>query len=223
MEDQVKKLMTLAMVIATLCGPGVRAAECDLSGDTHCIALQAEVPSIGFSKSTVTASAVASDDSGDPIFYTFQAGETVVGPQLENHADFQLPSGMWRLTVRVDDDRACDHEATDSSCTVDFYVPHGDMLLRRGDVDSDGKVDITDAIDILAQLFSGAGSIRCWAAAETNLDEVVNVADAISLLICLFLDENACRAFPDNLQDCRFTPNESDFLLGCKEGPYDCE
>ena len=57
--------------------------------------------------------------------------------------------------------------------------------FRRGDANTDGAVDIGDAIATLGLLFSG-GSVSCDDAADSNDDAAINVADGIALLGYLF-------------------------------------
>lgn len=59
-------------------------------------------------------------------------------------------------------------------------------LFRRGDVDFNGKANITDAIAILGELFLGRSAVSCPDAADTNDDGKVNLTDAIFLLMHLF-------------------------------------
>ncbi len=55
----------------------------------------------------------------------------------------------------------------------------------RGDSNSDGRVDITDAVRTLRYLFAGV-AIACEDAADANDDENVNIADASYVLGYLF-------------------------------------
>ncbi|MEC9476537.1 MAG: hypothetical protein VX764_05805 [Planctomycetota bacterium] len=55
----------------------------------------------------------------------------------------------------------------------------------RGDVNSDGAINIADAVSLLAGLFTG-GSILCADSADCNDDGGVNIADAVYELANLF-------------------------------------
>jgi mono/diheme cytochrome c family protein len=57
----------------------------------------------------------------------------------------------------------------------------------RGDSNSDGRRDITDAVFILNFLFSGGGAPICTPIADTNDDNALNLSDPIFLLGFLFL------------------------------------
>ena len=58
--------------------------------------------------------------------------------------------------------------------------------FQRADANSDGLVDLADAISILDFLFSGAAEPACQNAADANDDDQLNVADAIQVLDTLF-------------------------------------
>ena len=57
--------------------------------------------------------------------------------------------------------------------------------FRRGDANSDGGVDIGDAVTILDVLFGGSPHF-CQDAIDTNDDGLTNIADAVYLLSNLF-------------------------------------
>jgi hypothetical protein len=60
-------------------------------------------------------------------------------------------------------------------------------LLRRGDSNSDGTVNLADATHILNWLFSGGEAPLCADAADSNDDAAVNITDSLSILGWLFL------------------------------------
>jgi hypothetical protein len=67
----------------------------------------------------------------------------------------------------------------------------------RGDTNSDGIVDISDAITSLRGLFLG-GEVLCARAMETNLDGQVDLTDSVYLLLHLFTGgEPLARPFPE--------------------------
>ncbi len=68
---------------------------------------------------------------------------------------------------------------------VPFTFPPPTLFLR-GDVDNNGTDEITDAINLLAFLFSGGPTPVCLDAADANDTGVVDVADVIYLLSFLF-------------------------------------
>ena len=60
-------------------------------------------------------------------------------------------------------------------------------VFSRGDVNSNGTVDLTDAVTVLTYLFQGAARPGCMETADTNNDTRVDLTDAVFLLTYLFL------------------------------------
>jgi len=65
-------------------------------------------------------------------------------------------------------------------------VSPGSSIFRRGDVNSDGATNVTDAIGILRYLFQGAGEPPCLASADVDANGLVKAEDALLLLQYLF-------------------------------------
>ncbi|MBI4583045.1 MAG: SBBP repeat-containing protein [Planctomycetes bacterium] len=59
--------------------------------------------------------------------------------------------------------------------------------FRRGDINADGELDVSDPIVLLNYLFIGALEIKCIDAADANDDGAADISDAIGLLQYLFL------------------------------------
>lgn len=70
--------------------------------------------------------------------------------------------------------------------------------FRRGDVNGDGNLNISDAVSALLYLFDG-GLVDCESAVDGNDDGSVNLADAISILGYLF---NGSGALPAPFPNC---------------------
>ncbi|MBI4602363.1 MAG: SUMF1/EgtB/PvdO family nonheme iron enzyme [Planctomycetes bacterium] len=64
----------------------------------------------------------------------------------------------------------------------------GQADFRRADSNADGAVDISDAINTLAYLFTGGGQVECLDAVDANDDGDVDVSDPIYTLLFLFAD-----------------------------------
>lgn len=82
-------------------------------------------------------------------------------------------------------------------------------MFLRGDANSDGAIDIADAVSILAQLFQGGGfTTPNLDALDVNDDGAINITDAINLLEYLFLgsERKPAAPFPDLGRDT--TPDE---------------
>ena len=58
--------------------------------------------------------------------------------------------------------------------------------FRRGDANSDGTVDLSDAVFVLTWLFSGSHTPQCLDSADTNFDEKHDLTDAVYVLGFLF-------------------------------------
>ena len=66
-------------------------------------------------------------------------------------------------------------------------IPVCSARFRRADSNSDGAVDISDAIFTLAYLFQGGQSPDCLEANDANDDSLLDLSDPVFLLECLFL------------------------------------
>ena len=90
----------------------------------------------------------------------------------------------------------------------------GGPVFRRGDVNDDVNVDISDAVRVLAYLFGGVETPSCVDSGDTNDDGASNITDAIFLLEFLYRGGSAPPApFPEMGAD----PGEAD-ALGCEDG-----
>ena len=61
-----------------------------------------------------------------------------------------------------------------------------ETLFIRGDVDSSGRVELSDAVQVLSFLFRGTRQPGCLETADSNNDSQVNLSDGIYLLTWLF-------------------------------------
>ena len=66
-------------------------------------------------------------------------------------------------------------------------VVHVQKMFLRGDATGDGKLDISDAVDILGSLFLGSGLSACPDSQDSNADRRLDLTDAVYLLGFLFL------------------------------------
>lgn len=66
-------------------------------------------------------------------------------------------------------------------------VVGGQKELIRGDTNSDGEINLTDAIATLLALFQGGENVACEDAADADDSGIINITDAIYLLGSLFL------------------------------------
>jgi hypothetical protein len=94
----------------------------------------------------------------------------------------EIPPEVWFLDERL--------ERIRSGSITEFRRSAADSLpetiFRRGEVLGDGRVDLTDAIEILRSLFQGSGPLACDDAADIDDDGRLTVTDAVRLLRHLF-------------------------------------
>jgi len=60
------------------------------------------------------------------------------------------------------------------------------VRFRRGDIDDDGRIAVTDVIRVFDVMFRSGGTPPCWTAADTDDDGAVTLGDAILVLDYLF-------------------------------------
>ncbi len=66
--------------------------------------------------------------------------------------------------------------------TVEFIAFDGGFGFKRGDSNSDGTVDLSDAMHIIDYQFFGGDAPACRDAADSNDDERINIADVVHLV-----------------------------------------
>ncbi|HBO53439.1 MAG TPA: hypothetical protein DD471_15735, partial [Planctomycetes bacterium] len=75
---------------------------------------------------------------------------------------------------------------------LDIPAPQGftryfrEVSFRRGDFNTDGSVDISDAIATFVWLFAGGEASTCTIAGDTNNDSAVDLSDGVFSLAYLF-------------------------------------
>ena len=92
--------------------------------------------------------------------------------------------------------------------------------FRRGDSNSDGTVDLSDAIHTLDYLFAGGQSVLCPDASDTNDSAEVDISDAVLTLNWLF--GGVGELAPPGPAICGTDPTEDD-LPDCQSDPVLCE
>ena len=101
----------------------------------------------------------------------------------------------------------------------EVFAKDPSALLRRGDCNDDGTMDMSDAVFGLASLFWGQGPLRCHDACDSNDDGSIDISDAITTLGFLFLGQ-APIPFP-GVTECGVDPTEDDLecaLSQCAAG-----
>ncbi|MEM7261990.1 MAG: carboxypeptidase regulatory-like domain-containing protein [Planctomycetota bacterium] len=97
-----------------------------------------------------------------------------------------------------------------------YRRPRGTSLdqFLRGDANSDGRVDISDAVWGLNWLFKGAQAPSCFKAFDANADNGTDISDTIFTLRYLFSGEMPP---PPPFDECGEDPNDSP--LPCESSP----
>ncbi len=96
--------------------------------------------------------------------------------------------GGWDFTIRFQDGGDLFSEIVTEGISISSTPPGGPPveLIRRGDANDDGAVNIADMIYMLNGLFGDGSPPPCLEAAEMNGDNAYNIADAIYGLNRLF-------------------------------------
>ncbi len=84
-------------------------------------------------------------------------------------------------------------------------------ILRRGDSNADGSVNIADGVYTLSFLFAGNQALPCLDAADTDDSGQIDIADSIGTFSFLFL--NGVPPAPPGRDECGEDP--TDDRLGC--------
>ncbi|HVR76016.1 MAG TPA: PEP/pyruvate-binding domain-containing protein [Planctomycetota bacterium] len=90
----------------------------------------------------------------------------------------------------------------------------GSCAFRRGDTDTNGDVNLTDAVFLLRHLFQGGGPLPCEDAGDFNDDDFVEITDAV--LILLFLFQGVDLSEPPGPFECGLDPT-FDLLSDCDD------
>jgi hypothetical protein len=152
---------------------------------------------------------------GATVYFGAQEAPTVTrfGPNADSTVLLQIttPPGQGEVEVRAVNTIPGRSESVDS---VIFTYENADGYTR-GDADSGGNINLTDAVQLLNFLFSGGAEPACAAAADTNRSGSIEMTDAIQILNFLFLGAgNFPAPFPGcgqdplgELLDCNTTRN----------------
>jgi hypothetical protein len=122
-------------------------------------------------------SATVDPDGDEPLqFWWLYQGEFLAIGVMPT---VPLLPGRYDITLEVRD--SADAVGSDVVTVVVF------VNFLRGDSNTDGTVDISDAINTLGYLFTGGGRVTCLDAADANDDGTLDISDAIFSLGFLFL------------------------------------
>ena len=91
-----------------------------------------------------------------------------------------------------------------------------DDEFRRGDSNTDSRIDVSDPVFTLLFLFAGGTDPRCMDATDANDDGVINVSDPLRLLSSLFMSGPPLEGASDG---CGGDTTDDD-ALGCADYPH---
>jgi uncharacterized protein (DUF362 family) len=97
---------------------------------------------------------------------------------------------------------------------IELVLVPAEVTFRRGDVNVDGGVDISDAVVILFHLFVGGGAPACARSADADDSGELDVTDVLYLLGYLFLSQSPP---PEPFGACGVDPTED--ALDCLAFP----
>ncbi len=109
-----------------------------------------------------------------------EKGEVVIDSPDGEKTDIRITgeAGEYLFRLTVDDGDLCT-----GPVSSEFAVTVGGGIgVFTGDVNSDGSVNIADAIAVLSYQFAGAAEPLCMKNADANDDGSVNIADAVTIL-----------------------------------------
>jgi hypothetical protein len=157
-----------------------------------------------------------------PGSYLVQRSSSLGGPYTQV-AEVTAPATAYDDTGLDDNTQYCYVVASkkgtavsansNESCAKTAAVGGG-PTFRRGDVDSNGVVEITDAVKLLGYLFLGGGTPECLEAGDTDNNGTIDITDAVTNLGYQFLGQ-APPAAPGPLT-CGTDPAQP--MLGCDKG-----
>ena len=121
------------------------------------------------------------DDSCDEVAFNDGCLDAAVGACL----DIDLEPGTHAIVVSSRSPAAAGAFSIRVEAREVVKDPPG--IFSRGDVDSNGIVNLTDAVRILDYLFQGGDAFGCLETADVDNDARLNLTDSVALLGYLFL------------------------------------
>jgi hypothetical protein len=163
--------------------------------------------------------AVATDPDADRIQAPAECGNAAA---VALRYEVAVSDGSLTIALTPPDTGSGEPPSPDGNPKISGIAVKGSISeefgFRRGDSDTNGSVNITDAVRILNVLFLGLGTITCDDAADTDDNGSVNITDAVRILNVLFLGLGTIPApGPDS---CGIDPTHDS--IQCAHYPDDC-
>src|SRR6185503_2029760 len=137
----------------------------------------------GKAEMTLRATCSTGGDGGaQPLtyFWTRSGGPAIVTIENRTAASTKVTFtkiGNYRFRLTVDDGQLINNSA---NASVDVVVTDKPVsaTFRRGDVDANGSIEVTDVVTLLAFLFLGGGEPPCVEAGDTDDSGALDITDA---------------------------------------------
>jgi hypothetical protein len=117
------------------------------------------------------------------------AGDAIKSPGGSSTAIDFTAAGTYLYRLTVNDGQPSDNTGSAEATITVLPESAGGKTFRRGDVDSNGIVEITDVVKLLGFLFLGSGTPECLEAGDTDNNGVVDITDAVTNLGYQFLGQ----------------------------------
>ena len=131
----------------------------------------------------------AISDNADWLRVSPPGGTSSNGARTTHRVDFDtagLVAGVYNAVITVSDTDAPNDPQTIAVTLEVLAVEPPGVVFRRGDVDANGSMQLTDGVFTLLYLFSGGGEPPCLEAADADDNGALQLTDAVFVLLFLF-------------------------------------
>ncbi len=128
-------------------------------------------------------------DNADWLRVSPPGGTSSNAARTTHQVDFDttgLAVGVYNAVITVSDTDASNDPQTIAVTLEVLAVEPPGVVFRRGDVDANGSMQLTDGVFTLLYLFSGGGEPPCLEAADADDNGSLQLTDAVFVLLFLF-------------------------------------
>ena len=129
----------------------------------------------------LTGTSVALADSHTP-----KAGEQIKWQVIAGGGTTNGSSTNYRLSTTVGQTAVGSGASTNYKINQGFQQSFVTTTYTCGDANGDGSVDISDAVFLIAYIFSGGSAPSPLLAGDANCDSAVDISDAVYLIAYIF-------------------------------------